>query len=1009
MSNYTKTTDFEAKDSLPSGDSGKIIRGSEFETEFDNIATAIASKSDANNPTFTGTVTIDGLTVNGNTVLGNAATDTVTVTADIASNLLPSADDTYNLGAVGAEWNDLHVDGVAYIDTINGFAATGDVNFGDNNKAQFGAGNDLQIYHDTANSLIENSGTGNLLIRGSSDVYIQPSGGGSSMARFTASGAASLYHNGAEKLATTSTGVDVTGSVVSDGLTVDGVATIGGATDNANYQQSSGTQYITSRNGSSNGSIRLRSNDGTTTKNLVNFGGNNDVSFYEDTGTTTKLFWDASAERLGVGTSNVSTTLEVADSTPVLRLTNTQNLGNGQWDQVSMGAVQFYTSDTTSPGARVGAEIEAFSEDGASGPEFELVFKTSSVSESATERMRIDSSGNVGIGTGSPRSGYKLDVQESANNGVNIQAGDGISDIVLSVGSASTPDKFVIQSGGNVGIGNSAPTTALDVTGTVTADGLTVDGNAAVAGTIGVTADSGTITTGKDSASSRTHWSMNNPNGEVAKWDSNGTDLLHYITDEYKVYTAGNKAFEIDGNGDISFYEDTGTTAKFLWSASDEKLTIDGNGTTVTNLSTAVSQSVLELNGNSTQGSDALYFGAMNANGDHYLQVSNGNGTAVNYDLLLNPYGGNVGIGTDSPTAFIHAEGTGVGTETYAKFSTGPAAGDQILSVKSSSARNHMALQVNAGGGAVDDLALNPDGGNVGIGTTSPSVSLEVDGTIKASGNGKLQIADATEGSTFEFNVGGGGALEIYDGSTERMSLDAVCNLLVGTTSTTPQTGDHGFVARAKGYTIASMDDARAMLLNRATSDGEILNFRKDGTTVGSIGSFSGVVSYIALDPRTSGVNGAGVMGGSLSQTEGVIQPTNGAGAKDDDAINLGASNNRFKDIYATNGTIQTSDRNEKQDIEELSDAEQRVAVACKGLLRKFRWKSAVEEKGDDARIHFGIIAQDLQDAFTAEGLDAGRYGMFINSTWTDEETGEERLRMGVRYSELLAFIISAI
>ena len=43
------------------------------------------------------------------------------------------------------------------------------------------------------------------------------------------------------------------------------------------------------------------------------------------------------------------------------------------------------------------------------------------------------------------------------------------------------------------------------------------------------------------------------------------------------------------------------------------------------------------------------------------------------------------------------------------------------------------------------------------------------------------------------------------------------------------------------------------------------------------------------------------------------------------------------------------------------------------------------------------------------EGLDAGDYAMFISSTWTDEETGEERTRMGVRYSELLAFIIAAI
>jgi hypothetical protein len=65
MSNYTKTTDFAAKDSLPSGDSGKIIRGSEFETEFDDIATAIATKANTASPTFTGTVTIPNLTFSG--------------------------------------------------------------------------------------------------------------------------------------------------------------------------------------------------------------------------------------------------------------------------------------------------------------------------------------------------------------------------------------------------------------------------------------------------------------------------------------------------------------------------------------------------------------------------------------------------------------------------------------------------------------------------------------------------------------------------------------------------------------------------------------------------------------------------------------------------------------------------------------------------------------------------------------------------------------------------------
>lgn len=65
MSNYTKTTNFTAKDSLSSGDSNKVVRGSEIDTEFTNIATAVNSKSDSASPTFTGTVTTANLTVSG--------------------------------------------------------------------------------------------------------------------------------------------------------------------------------------------------------------------------------------------------------------------------------------------------------------------------------------------------------------------------------------------------------------------------------------------------------------------------------------------------------------------------------------------------------------------------------------------------------------------------------------------------------------------------------------------------------------------------------------------------------------------------------------------------------------------------------------------------------------------------------------------------------------------------------------------------------------------------------
>ena len=254
---------------------------------------------------------------------------------------------------------------------------------------------------------------------------------------------------------------------------------------------------------------------------------------------------------------------------------------------------------------------------------------------------------------------------------------------------------------------------------------------------------------------------------------------------------------------------------------------------------------------------------------------------------------------------------------------------------------------------------------------------------------------------------------------------------------------NQGFEALSTGQTQITNNDGHSLVLNRQTSDGAIAKFRKDGTTVGNIGTLNG---DLLVYSNASGHKG-------VRYANGYWGPTDNAGTLQDNAVDLGTSVYRFDDLYATNGTIQTSDRNEKQDIEALSDAEQRVAVACKGLLRKFRWKDAVAEKGDDARIHFGIIAQDLQDAFTAEGLDAGRYAMFISTTWWEAQTdvpaveavaevldedgnvvteaveakesytrtdtyetleeapegATERTRLGVRYPELLAFIIGAM
>jgi len=170
-----------------------------------------------------------------------------------------------------------------------------------------------------------------------------------------------------------------------------------------------------------------------------------------------------------------------------------------------------------------------------------------------------------------------------------------------------------------------------------------------------------------------------------------------------------------------------------------------------------------------------------------------------------------------------------------------------------------------------------------------------------------------------------------------------------------------------------------------------------------------------------------------------------------DNTLNLGAASKRWKEVFAGTGTINTSDENEKELIEDLSTAETAVAIALKGLIKKFKFKDAVIEKGAGARIHVGVIAQDVRDAFTAEGLDAHDYGVFCSNTWWErEETrtpmidnpdfdleqpeseenpkkvegdpyietviytesvegGVEKTRLGVRYDELFAFIIAGL
>ena len=195
--------------------------------------------------------------------------------------------------------------------------------------------------------------------------------------------------------------------------------------------------------------------------NRMQISGIGDISFYEDTGTTAKFFWDASAESLGIG-----------NSTPSNNHANANNLvvGNG-----TAGGIANYVG--------TGLGWYAFSRDNANNSDAydggisydgsrNLMFHTNA----GTERMRIDSSGNVGIGTSSPthplvvsRSGAGIKAfftnTTDADFGINLSSGITLltpTTGTLAFGTSST-ERMRIDSSGNVGIGTSSPAQALVV------------------------------------------------------------------------------------------------------------------------------------------------------------------------------------------------------------------------------------------------------------------------------------------------------------------------------------------------------------------------------------------------------------------------------------------------------------------------------------------------------------------------------------------------------------------
>ena len=281
--------------------------------------------------------------------------------------------------------------------------------------------------------------------------------------------------------------------------------------------------------------------------------------------------------------------------------------------------------------------------------------------------------------------------------------------------------------------------------------------------------------------------------------------------------------------------------------------------------------------------------------------------------------------------------------------------------------------------------------------------------TVTNSGNANnLIMREVSSGSVNQLKIGGDPSLAILE-------ID-------------PTTGDFAMTGNL------TLNNEKSFRIENAAGTPQIMAYLSSGDDI-QFGYDNGSGNFTSINSGTGGVY-LGVNGVSITQAgDTYFRP------QADNATALGTSGQRWSVVYAGSGTINTSDERQKQQIRELSDAERAVAIRVKGLLRAFKFNDAVEKKGDGARIHFGVIAQDMKAAFEAEGLDGFKYAVLCYDEWEarDELWSEHEVTpavfdadgneikppviertlihsarpagnsYGVRYDELLAFVIAAL
>ena len=1000
------------------------INNAEVDIRYDN---AIKLATTSSGVDVTGTLVADGLTVDGDVLLDKTETGANKVLINAASGNNSrlvfcegaSATEKYNIGfqSSDASFTIYHSASNSMRLTllnnghINFFEDTGttakltwdasdeELQFKDNVKAEFGDSGDFDIKHDGTNTFVVNR-TGALTIRNNddnSDILIQTDDGSGGFTNyFTADGStgeAILYHYGSEKLKSQSTGIDVTGTLVSDnaqfgtsGISSFSVDLLGDSGSGfaeigriklirSNYDPTGVAASIDFHRGGnpSDGAIYFSTNQGVSgdnTKHRLGITDDGDIEFYEDTGTTAKLTWDASDEELQFK-DNVKA--EFGDGSDLqISHNGTNNSINGFTGQLQIAN---YANDNdvrilTDDGS--GGATDYFKAQGSTG-EAQLYHYGSE--KLATKSTGIDVTGAVTADRLTVTSGSSLDNIVQVFGGGTIYAGLGVdgTGAVLTAGSSGAADADLIvktSTGGTetqrarfndngdisfyedtgttakffwdssterLGIGNVAPATTLDVTGTVTADGATIDGTLNVTSNALNLTSSSPVFTITDSDTSAYH----QLNG------SSSFGSLFLTIDRGSSGLGGGFYIQRNANtpsllianstGDISFYEDTGTSQNFYWDASTSRL---GLGTTSPGADIHVSKAVPNIRwaDSGASGVNQIYQSGssfvldcdptnLDASSKIIFKVDNSEQMRIDSS-------GRLGIGTTAPLSDIHIAKSApiirmqdTDNDSYAMIMYNTASGGLLLRSDENQATGTTGSNIIFETDSSEAMRIDSSG-RLGIGTTTPATVLHVEngassyawtpnartaaiiegnnssGTTlsivgKATGYSGIFFGDEAEEASgqilYDHTVT---AMRFATTTAEKMRLDSSGNLLVGTTDNSPENNssgtlaDDGIALMNAGYISACNYGAASLFLNRTSTDGTIVDFRKNGATVGFIGTNTGQI-YIGRDD--TGIR-------FTSGDDALLPVSANSGALRSGAIDLGRSYSTFRNLYLSGG-----------------------------------------------------------------------------------------------------------